>query len=167
MTLRLYHWGSFCVSRDNTSDKGSNLPYDEVPEDSYWVVPDESGSRDGEGNIPLVDVACGMHRTVVIDARGRVWSFGHDKWGCLGRNTTITSVSSGSLDRDSYPSSSSSSEKGKGKVRKASVTAARTSIPGLVEGLEANVRWQRVSFSIICSTLLAKKAEYTIQYNFG
>ena len=41
-----------------------------------WMPPD--GSK-------LVDVVCGRHHTAVVDERGRVWTFGDNKYGQLGR----------------------------------------------------------------------------------
>jgi alpha-tubulin suppressor-like RCC1 family protein len=38
-------------------------------------------------DVKLIDVDCGMHHTVAIDELGRVWSFGDDRFGSLGRST--------------------------------------------------------------------------------
>ncbi|KAL3945484.1 MAG: hypothetical protein SGBAC_000455 [Bacillariaceae sp.] len=34
---------------------------------------------------PLVDVACGRRHTVAVDEKGRIWTFGENKYGQLGR----------------------------------------------------------------------------------
>ena len=66
----------------------------------------------------LIDVSCGLHHTVAVDERGRVWSFGDDKFGSLGR---------------AVPGST-----GAGRAQ------TKDSTPRLVDGLERGVRWQRV-----------------------
>ena len=40
-----------------------------------------------DDNSRLVDVACGRRHTVAVDEKGRVWSFGENKYGQLGRTT--------------------------------------------------------------------------------
>lgn len=41
-----------------------------------------------DGSVKLVKVACGRRHTVMLDDRGRIWSFGKDnKYGQLGRST--------------------------------------------------------------------------------
>jgi alpha-tubulin suppressor-like RCC1 family protein len=39
-----------------------------------------------EDRSQLVDVACGRRHTIVVDVKGRVWSFGENKYGQLGRD---------------------------------------------------------------------------------
>jgi alpha-tubulin suppressor-like RCC1 family protein len=93
----------------------------------------------------LIDVSCGMEQTVTIDDRGRVWSFGSNKHGSLGRSVPSTTQESVPVNSDPNTRTvieNSSQENEKAKTRKV-VEKDRT--PRLVEGLEPNVRWQRVS----------------------
>ena len=97
------------------------------------------------GDAKLIDVSCGMEQTVTIDDRGRVWSFGSNKHGSLGRSVPSTTQESAPVNSDPNPRTLieyTSQENGKVKTREA-VDKDRT--PRLVEGLEPNVRWQRVS----------------------
>jgi alpha-tubulin suppressor-like RCC1 family protein len=97
----------------------------------------------------LIDVSCGMEQTVTIDDRGRVWSFGSNKHGSLGRSvpsTTLESVHVNSDPNQRNVTENTSQDNGKVKTRKA---VEKDSTPRLVEGLEPNVRWQRVS-KIFC-----------------
>jgi alpha-tubulin suppressor-like RCC1 family protein/cation transport regulator ChaC len=47
---------------------------------NVWV-----GRWKPDDGVPLVDVACGRRHTVVVDKIGRVWTFGENKYGQLGR----------------------------------------------------------------------------------
>ena len=93
----------------------------------------------------LIDVSCGMEQTVTIDDRGRVWSFGSNKHGSLGRSVPSTTQENVPVNSDPIPRTvieNTSQENGKVKTRK---VVEKDSTPRLVEGLEPNVRWQRVS----------------------
>ena len=48
--------------------------------DQRWTPPD--GSK-------LVDVVLGRHHTAVVDDRGRIWTFGDNKYGQLGRSIVL------------------------------------------------------------------------------
>eukprot|EP00980_Cylindrotheca_fusiformis_P007349 scaffold1525_cov142-Cylindrotheca_fusiformis.AAC.149 len=39
-----------------------------------------------EDGVPLVSVACGRRHTIVVDSAGRIWTFGENKYGQLGRS---------------------------------------------------------------------------------
>jgi alpha-tubulin suppressor-like RCC1 family protein len=93
----------------------------------------------------LIDVSCGMEQTVTIDDRGRVWSFGSNKHGSLGRSVPSSTQESVPVNLDPNQRiviENTSQENGKVKTRKA---VEKDSTPRLVDGLEPNVRWQRVS----------------------
>lgn len=120
----------------------------------------------------LIDVSCGLHHTVAVDDMGRVWSFGDDKFGSLGRRATVpipnalTSSAVDNVEESSYRGSAGV----KGDISKTSETkvieeekfeksyvkkekkgkdrpGSQDSVPRLVEGLEPGVRWQRVSIA--------------------
>ena len=69
-------------------------------------------------NAKLVDVCCGARHTAVVDTAGRIWTFGSNKYGSLGRNTASNGPSSALCRR----------------------------VPEIVEGLPEGVMWQRVRF---------------------
>ena len=122
-------------------------------------------------NAKLIDVSCGLHHTVVVDDRGRVWSFGDDKFGSLGRSATVpipnapsssaVDSSKRTSDTDNAVTSTMSDTKDlqegikidmegnersgvkKGRKGKDRLNS-KDSVPRLVEGLEPGVRWQRV-----------------------
>lgn len=100
----------------------------------------------------LIDVSCGMDHTVTVDDRGRVWSFGSNKHGALGRSVQSISQESVPVNSDPNPRNGTENlgqENGKVKTRKA---VLKDSTPRLVEGLEPTVRWQRVS-KIFCQNI--------------
>ena len=110
----------------------------------------------------LIDVSCGMEHTVTIDDKGRVWSFGSNKHGSLGRtfpaNSEMNKNMSSQMDKNlsnvvQVQEDSSSQKNEKLKTRK---RAEKDSTPRLVEGLESGVRWQRVSNAcrILCHNVL-------------
>ena len=128
----------------------------------------------------LIDVSCGLHHTVAVDERGRVWSFGDDKFGSLGRPLPLPAPihdaavggsddlprgSADSLNNASPPASASAPSKsarngngsGSGRVQ------TKDSTPRLVEGLEEGVRWQRVRQPDTCS--LALFSAYLLPYH--
>lgn len=115
----LYTWGDCShdqVLQTNHNNDGpearssvdGEILLDSVACTPLWRPP--SGAK-------LVDVCCGAKHTVVVDTAGRIWTFGNNKYGSLGRNTA---------------SSRSTSTLHKG-------------VPEIVEGLPEGVMWQRVS----------------------
>lgn len=59
---------------------GASAKIDSVESNNVWRPKDD---------VKLIDVDCGMHHTVMIDELGRVWSFGDDRFGSLGRSTGV------------------------------------------------------------------------------
>jgi alpha-tubulin suppressor-like RCC1 family protein len=59
---------------------GASAKIDSVKKNNVWRPKDD---------VKLIDVDCGMHHTVAIDELGRVWSFGDDRFGSLGRSTAV------------------------------------------------------------------------------
>lgn len=101
----------------------------------------------------LIDVSCGMDLTVTIDDKGRVWSFGSNKHGSLGRTFPANSEENKNISTQMDKNLSNivqvqvqednlSQKNEKLKTRK---RIEKDSAPRLVEGLESGVRWQRVS----------------------
>ena len=43
----------------------------------------------GHGDVPVLQVACGMHHTVVLLSNGKVYTFGNNSYGQLGLGDNI------------------------------------------------------------------------------
>jgi alpha-tubulin suppressor-like RCC1 family protein len=80
----------------------------------------------------------------VVDEYGRIWTFGDNKHGSLGRSirSAVASNSSTSTGADVNASMNPSSNR---SGRNSSRVSTKDSELKQVTGLEAGVRWQRVS----------------------
>ena len=89
MTGRLFVWGAGAAGRlakesnNSTSDRSGGGEEREESDGGEGV-----GIRDSDGSwlfwcppdgALLIDVSCGMHMTMVVDDRGRIWSLGDNK----------------------------------------------------------------------------------------
>lgn len=103
---KLFCWGNNkhgqCANPLNSSEKIAN---------KYWTHPD---------NLSFIDIACGARHTVAMDEEGKLWSWGDNQFGALGRR---------------LPASTSKFDW----------------TPQLVENLDPNIRWQRVSIPCKCT----------------
>jgi alpha-tubulin suppressor-like RCC1 family protein len=134
---------------NDTTNPNPNPNPELAKESDTWYPPD--GSK-------LIDIACGLHQTISIDDRGRVWSFGDDRFGSLGRplihpfSVINTEQTLGSKDianlnpRDLSSNDTIDTDNTTTKVmtKKERRDMERDSIPSRVIGLEEGVRWQRV-----------------------
>ena len=95
----------------------------------------------------LVDVACGRRHTAVVDEKGRVWTFGENKYGQLGRAAVI-------VDDDNNNKNTKSSSKKKTLV---------DSVPRQVDGLEKLLPNTKITdYKLSCGwshTILTVKTE--------
>jgi Regulator of chromosome condensation (RCC1) repeat/ChaC-like protein len=153
----LYVWGTGSAARiaPQVIEDGLSAASDHG---ESWCPPDAK----------LIDVSCGLHHTVAVDERGRVWSFGDDKFSSLGRYipaplpVPVPAAIPRGADKDPLggadslnSASASAPYKFARAERRGGRVERKDSTPRLVEGLERGVRWQRVRQPDSCSLALS------------
>jgi hypothetical protein len=138
----LYVWGTGSAARIAPLLKEDSVSAESEPGES-WCPPDAK----------LIDVSCGLHHTVAVDERGRVWSFGDDKFGSLGRPLPAPLPLPAPCGAENVPHISAA--KSARAERRRGMVETKDSTPRLVEGLERGVRWQRVTQPDSCSLALS------------